>query len=195
MPMIGRAVRLAAVVAVGLGLVTACGSADRPEDLSLSDVKPCQMILRPRFQLLKVNGGPMLMDTVGGYGLEGSSCKYYVVYEQQTSKPAPPRTSNSVKLSVVTNHGVAWLIDDITDSDHLKYKKVSPVEGYRTVRMWFSGKAPGSNDACELYIDVADEQMLRVNVPKSSGEVDPPTCETARQFAKEALKTLRVWNE
>ena len=189
--MIGRAAQGAAVLLASLVLATACSSSNRPEDLSLSEAKPCQLILHSKFQALNISRGPTLSDTAGGYGLEGSSCDYSVRYET----PRPPIsvfTSNTVTLSVITNHGVDEQIDGAADDASDEYKDVPPIEGYRAVRVWNVAHPPGPNTSCELYVDVADEQMLRVYLPKSRGEGDPPTCQTARQFAKEALKTLRT---
>lgn len=191
--MIGRAARLAAVFLAGLALVAACDSSNRPEDLSLSGVKPCQLILQSKLKALEVTRGPTLVDDTGGVGLEGASCWYSVVYGRPAKHPSAQVVDNRVKMTVVTNHGVGWQIDDVSDGDSFEYKDVRRIQGYRAVRVWDAAHPPGRNTYCELYVDVANEQMLKVHVGSSSGEVDPPTCDTARRFAKAALKTLRAW--
>src|SRR5699024_3000383 len=96
--MIGRALRTWTTVVVGVALVAACGSVDRPASLSLDEVKPCELIPQPKREALKVSNGPILSETVGGVGLEGTTCKYYVKYEKPTENPVSKTTTTSVKL-------------------------------------------------------------------------------------------------
>src|SRR5699024_5453492 len=103
--------------------------------LSLDEVKPCELIPQPKREALKVSNGPILSETVGGVGLEGTTCKYYVKYEKPTENPVSKTTTTSVKLGVVTNHGVEWRIDRTNDSEHFEYKDVSRVQDYRAIRV------------------------------------------------------------
>lgn len=193
--MIRRAAQGAAVLLMSLTLVTACSSSNRPEDLTLSEAKPCRLILHSRFQALNVTRGPTPIDSlVGDAVLDGSSCEYSVRHEKRRS-PISIYTNNIVTLSVITNHGVEWKIDEASNDDDSKYKDVRRIQGYRAVKVWsvsLTAHPPGPNSPCILYVDVTDEQMLRTKVASSHGQADPPTCETARQFANTALDTLRT---
>lgn len=188
-----RGLRVAAVLVAGTALLTGCGSSDRPEDLSLSEVKPCQLIMQSRYKTLNITRGPILIDSDFGVGTKGSSCKYLLVYPSKD--PVGVNTNAAVKLTAITNEGVHWKVDEASDSSNFDYKNISSINGYRAVRVWSTYQSPGPNTDCTLYVDVADEQMLRVNARMSSGDDDPPTCDTARQFAKVALKTLRAWQD
>lgn len=184
--MIGRVLRTGAVLLVAIGVTAACGSSDRPEEIAVDDVQPCQLISSEELQELpSVNGPHLLADIVDGGGLEGSTCKYPVAFGTN-----PSGVDNNVEVSTITNHGVDWQVDGPFESRTVT--EVSDVRDFHTVRVWRGEGTPDKNDACSLYVDVAEEQALRVQVDESHDEDDPATCRTARGFAAAAIKGLET---
>lgn len=55
------------------GMTAGCGSSDRPAELSLDDVKPCNLISRQTLATLQVTTEPLPDDLVVGSGLEGAT--------------------------------------------------------------------------------------------------------------------------
>src|SRR5699024_10942027 len=75
--MFGRVLRNGAVLLVSLGVTVGCGSSDRPREIAVSDVQPCQLLSTPELRELPTISGPHLVeDLVDGGGLEGSTCQY-----------------------------------------------------------------------------------------------------------------------
>ncbi|WP_216214134.1 DUF3558 domain-containing protein [Amycolatopsis aidingensis] len=70
------------------------------------------------------------------------------------------------------------------------FEEVAPVHGFPTIKVGRERERSGPNTGCTLYIDVADDQSLRVEVGENYSEEQPVTCDTARQFADAAMKTL-----
>ena len=173
--MIQRALRIGAVLLAGLELVAGCGSSDRPAELSLSDVKACELIPRSDFRKLHIVPEPQSLDPTPGVNTEGSSCLYLL------------RNGNSATLSAITNHGIDRWID--VSSEDARFKDVPRIQGYRTIQVWFTYDTAAPHHTCRLFVDVADGQSLKVSVGQNS-EDDPPTCEAARQFAETAMHTL-----
>ncbi|SFT92764.1 Protein of unknown function [Actinopolyspora lacussalsi subsp. righensis] len=175
--MIGRALRVTAVLLAGLGVISACGSSDRPKELSVSDVKPCELISQSARERLQVRAQPQSRDAVAEVDTEGSTC-YFSPYDR-----------SNVWLSVVTNHGIGrWSGDG--PFDRSKSKEVSRIQGFRTVKVWFDGESPNPDHKCRIYVDVAAGKSLRVQVDESFTDEDPSTCTTARRFAEAAMQSL-----
>lgn len=165
--------RASAVVVLVGGLVAACGSSDRPEELSMDDVTACDVVSADDFDELDVGDGPHPEDAVHGADMEGNSCLYHT------------RQATSVTISTITNHGLDWQIDG--PSDHAS-RKLPAVHGLRTVEVWRNGYPPDADDECELYVDVANDQMMRVEASKPSSHGD--RCDTAHRFAEAAVGEL-----
>ncbi|MHA6800922.1 DUF3558 family protein [Bounagaea algeriensis] len=172
--MSGRGAWLVAAVLVLTGLATACGSSDRPRELSLDDVDACNLVSRSDFAELGVNAEPLSIDVVEGANKEGTTCEY------------SPQSA-TVSVAAVTNQGIErWTngsMESFTATD------VPRIQGYRTVQVQVADVPSGPHDMCTLYVDAAENQSVKVAAgPNSEG--DPPTCETARQFAGAAISTL-----
>ncbi|MBA8826323.1 hypothetical protein FHX42_003699 [Saccharopolyspora lacisalsi] len=174
--MIGRALRVAAVLMVSLGLVAACGSSDRPRELSMGDVKPCDLISQSSFQQIQVSTESQKLDSVPGVDTEGNTCFYRL------------RTGNTVYVSAITNHGIdRWTNSSFEDA---RSQDIPRVQGFRAIKVWFDSDRPDPDHKCRIYVDVAGGQSLRVEVGETVNEEDPPTCDTARRFAEAAMKSL-----
>lgn len=174
--MIGRALRIAAVSLVGFVLVSGCGSSDRPEELSVDEVKPCELIPQSDHQRLRIAMEPQSLDTASGVDTEGSTCAYTT------------NTGNSVYVSTITNHGIdRWTSGEF---EHSKFNELSRIQGFRAIKVWQVPGGSGPDSKCKIYVDVAGGQSLRVQVGMTSDEEDPPTCDTARRYAEAAMGTL-----
>ncbi|WP_456241592.1 DUF3558 family protein [Actinopolyspora lacussalsi] len=174
--MIGRALRVAAVLLVGLGVVSACGSSDRPRELSVSDVKPCDLINSESLQGMRITQEVQKADSVPGIDTEGSTCFYSI------------STGNSIYVSTVTNHGIGRWTDP--PFDRARSEEGSRIQGFRTIKVWYETERPKPDGRCRVYVDVAGGQSLRVEVDQSYSDEDPSTCTTARRFAEAAMRTL-----
>ncbi|SFE61194.1 Protein of unknown function [Actinopolyspora alba] len=175
--MIGRALRVAAVLLVGLGVVSACGSSDRPRELSVSDVRPCDLINSESLQGMRIGQESQKLDSVPGtMDAEGNTCFYGIT------------AGNTIYVSTITNQGVDRWIDP-SDED-VRSEEVSRIQGFRAVKVWFDSKRPDPDHKCWIYVDVAGGQSLRVRVEQSYSDEDPSTCTTARRFAEAAMRTL-----
>ncbi|WP_092525277.1 DUF3558 family protein [Actinopolyspora saharensis] len=173
--MIGRALRGAVVLLAGFVLVSGCGS-DRPAELSVDEVKPCELIPQSAHQQLQVRLAPQSVDSVPEVDTEGDTCYY------------SPHERSNVWVSAITNHGIDRWVDP--PFDHAHSEEVSRIQGYRTMKVWLDSERPDPNHQCRIYVDVASGQSLRVKVDESSEKEDPPTCTTARRYAELAMKTL-----
>lgn len=174
--MINSTLRIAAILMVSLGLVAGCGSSGRPYELSLTGVQPCQLIPSPILRELHVTSNPSPVGIVSGSGLKGNTCMYVV------------RTGNRVWISTITNYGIEHWIDGPAES--VRFTDVPKIQGFRTIKVWYTYDRPAPNHTCGLYIDGADEQSLRVRVDATTDPDDPPTCDRARRFAEAAMKAL-----
>ncbi|MHA6805393.1 DUF3558 family protein [Salinifilum ghardaiensis] len=173
--MSGRGARLVSTVLVLAGLATACGSSDRPRELSLDEVKPCDLISQSKLTELQVKVAPIPVSIVEGADEEGTSCDYKPTY------------GGTVSLGVVTNHGIdRWTGGSMESSRPVDLPRV---EGHRTIRLEYGDSPSGPYERCTAYVDVASGQSLKVEVGEHA-EDEPPTCETARQFAGAAIRTL-----
>lgn len=182
--MIGRVLRTGVVLLASLGVTAGCGSSDRPQELPVGDVQPCKLISSAALRALPTASGPHLVkDVVEGGDLDGSTCKYPLGSDDGSTD-----ADNEVAISTVTNHGIDWQVDG--PHEHRSVADVSDVRGFHTVRVWRGDDKPDENDQCELYVDVAEGQALRVQVDESFDDGQPPTCETATWFATEAVKGL-----
>lgn len=171
-----RRFSLRVFVALGVvGLAAGCGSSDRPRDLSLDDVDPCNLISRSDLNALGVKAEPSPMTGVAGVNQEGASCFYN------------PKAGGTVSVSVVTNHG----IDRWTNGSMESFKTIdlSRIQGYRTIRVDDADIPHGPHGLCMLYVDVAGGQSLRAEAGPND-EDDPPSCDVARQYADAAMTTL-----
>ncbi len=74
--MIGRTLRTVGFALAGLGLLAACDSSDRPRELSMDDVKPCELISGYDLQRLQVKAAPEPLSSPGGLDEEGAACRY-----------------------------------------------------------------------------------------------------------------------
>ncbi len=173
--MIGRVLRVGALAVVVLGLVAACGSSNRPRELSMEDVKACELVSHHDLRQLQVRAAPQQVPGVAGVGLDGESCLYR------------PLTRVTVTISKVMSHGVdRWTSGSVNGAE---VEKVTPIRGFPSIKVGDTVVRSGPHDQCMLYVDVADDQSLRVEVGPNS-EDNPPTCDTARRFAEAAMETL-----
>lgn len=172
--MIVRVLRNVALLSLTAGLLAACGSSDRPKEISLDDVQPCDLLSGSELAGLgvfaKPNPGPNLTA-----GEEGAGCLY------------TPKSGGRIDLDKITNYGV----DRWTDSPpgHARTKELPRSNGFRVVEVSRDYDSTGPHANCTLYVDVASGQSLKVQVAEN-GEKDPPTCDTARRFVDAAVKTL-----
>ncbi len=174
--MIVRVLRVAAVLMVGLGLVTACGSSDRPREISMDDVKPCELVSRSDVDRVEIRAEPQSRDSVSGVDVDGSTCYYN------------PFNRSNVWVSGITNHGIGrWTNSSFEDA---RSQEIARIQGFRAIKVWFDSDRPDPDHRCRVYVDVAGGQSLRVQVDESFREEDPPTCTTARRFAEAAMKSL-----
>lgn len=173
--MSGRTVRFVSAMLVLLGVATACGSSDRPRELSLDNVQPCDLISQAELRDLQVKAPPQPVSVVEGAGEEGTSCQYSPLY------------GGTVSVAVVTNHGIDRWTDGSMESS--RAVDLSRVKGYRVIRIEYGESASEPHDSCTSYVDVASDQSLKVHVSENSTD-DPPTCETARRFAGNAIRAL-----
>lgn len=173
--MTGRPLRVGAVLLMSLTLVTACSS-DRPRELSMDKVKPCELLSSSTRHQLQVSTQPHSSDAVSGSDMDGHTCSYVV------------RPGNRVTVSTVTNHGIDRWVDG--PLEHTSFKDVADIRGFRTIRTWQTSEHLTPDQSCTLYIDVAEDQSLRVRVGESFDEGDPPTCGTARRFAQASMKAI-----
>ncbi|QGK71716.1 DUF3558 domain-containing protein [Allosaccharopolyspora coralli] len=162
-----------AVVAVA-GLAAGCGSSDRPRDLSLDEVQPCDLISQSELNALQVTAQPSPVPAVSGADEKGSTCMY------------SPRYGGTVRVSVVTNHGIdRWTGGSMSS----KAKDLPRIQGYRTILVSPAEIPLGPRDLCRLYVDVAGGQSLRA-IGGPGTENEPSACEKARQFAEVAVRSL-----
>ncbi|PRW62792.1 DUF3558 family protein [Actinopolyspora mortivallis] len=174
--MIGRVLRVAAVLLVGLGVTSACGSSDRPRELSVSDVKPCELINGDSVQGMRITQEVQKLGSAPGVDTEGNTCFYRL------------RNGNTLYVTIITNHGIGrWTNPPF---DRARSEEVPRIQGFRTIKVWYETESPKPDNKCRIYVDVADGQSLRVEVDRSYSDEDPPTCTTARGFAEAAMKTL-----
>lgn len=172
--MIGRVWWVGAVVLAVLGLTVGCGS-DRPQDVALDDVKPCDLISSSNLSALQVAAQPQSLDGIAGADEEVISCSY----RQRNGTP--------VYVGAVTNHGVDRWTNGSQESS--MPTDLPRIQGYRTIKVELRDFPSGPHDTCTLYVDVAGDQSLKVEV-RGNSENDPPTCETAHRFAKSAMASL-----
>ncbi|GAB3504943.1 DUF3558 family protein [Amycolatopsis cihanbeyliensis] len=174
--MIGRTLRTVGFALVGLGLVTACDASNRPNELSMDDVKPCELISEHALQQLQVKAAPEPLSSPGGLDEEGAACRYR------------PLTHQLVTISKVTNHGIdRWTSGSFNGAT---FEEVAPIRGFPTIKVGRERERSGPHTGCALYTDVADDRSLKVDVSENHSEDQPVTCDTARQFADAAMKTL-----
>lgn len=169
-----RSVLSGVLLVTGLGLLTACGSSERPKDVSMDEAKPCELISGSDRSALEVTAKPTTAPNLTA-GEEGEGCVYL------------PRGGDRVDVDKVTNYGIDRWLDD--PPSHAKSENVPGIEGFRTIKVWRDYDETGPHDGCTLYVDVASGQSLKVQVAENS-ENDPPTCDTAREFAAAAMKKL-----
>ncbi|MGJ7908274.1 DUF3558 family protein [Actinopolyspora sp. H202] len=173
--MSARLVRFITAILVLFALATACGSSDRPRELSLDDVRPCDLIPRTKLRDLQVKAPPQPVSVVEGSDEEGTSCQY------------SPKYGGTVTVAVVTNHGIdRWTNGSMASSRAVDLPRV---RGYRVIRLEYGESASGPHESCTTYVDVASGQSLKVHVSENSTD-DPPTCETARRFTRSAIRSL-----
>lgn len=167
---------LVLIILALVGLAAGCGSSDRPRDLSLDDVRPCDLIDSSELTELRVKAEPSPIPVVEGADEDGSSCQYRPLY------------GGIVSVSVVTNHGIdRWTNGSMESS---KAIDLARIQGYRTIRKASKADLPDDpRDMCTVYVDVAGGQSLRA-ITGPNGEAEPPTCDVARQFADAAVTTL-----
>jgi hypothetical protein len=172
--MIGRAVRHAIFLSMAIGMLAACGSSDRPSELSLDDVKACELVGRQDLVGLDVQAKPTPGSNLTA-GEEGSGCLYI------------PRTGGRIDVDAITNYGADRWMDSAPE--HARAEEAPRVRGFRAVKVWRAHDDTGPHGNCTLYVDAAGGQSLKVQVAEND-EKDPPTCDTARRFADAAMKTL-----
>lgn len=172
--MSARVFWVGALVLGALGLTAGCGS-DRPQDLALDEVKPCDLISRSDLSVLKVEAEPQPVEVIPGANEEGTSCSY------------TQRSGTPVFLGAVTNYGIdRWTSGSQENSNATDLPRI---HGYRTIKVGIKGIPSGPHGSCTLYVDVASGQSLKVEVGDNLDK-EPPTCETAQRFAKSAMASL-----
>lgn len=175
---------LAAALLAIVGVVAGCGASGKSGELSVSGVQPCKLISSAALGKLPVSRGPFLLaGSLSGVDMKGQTCRYTVVFGDSGAE-----RGNRVTVSTITNHGIGWQTDG--HFENRSSKDVSAVRGYDTVRVWNGEQTPGKDDSCTLYIGIASDQALRINVGESVTDDDPPTCETAQRFGDAAVRGL-----
>lgn len=71
-----RRFSLLALMAAVVVLAAGCGSSDRPRDLSLDEVGPCDLISGSSLQALGVTVEPSWNPAGGGANEDGATCDY-----------------------------------------------------------------------------------------------------------------------
>ncbi|GAB2744379.1 hypothetical protein GCM10027174_17610 [Salinifilum aidingensis] len=141
----------------------------------MDEVKPCDLISQSKLAELRVKSPPQPVSVVSGANEEGTSCYYSPTY------------GGTVSLGVVTNHGIdRWTGGSMESSRPVDLPRV---EGYRAIRLEYGDNTSGPHDMCTAYVDVAGGQSLKLRTGPNSQD-EPPACETARQFAGAAIRTL-----
>lgn len=170
--------RSAAAVLAGLvvaGVCAGCGSGDRPAELAVDGVQPCELIDAQTLSGLQVTAEPSPNPVVEGSGEEGSSCDYR------------PQYGGTVTVSVVTNNGIdRWTGSGEGETTGIELPRV---EGYRAIRLSGPSYEPGPHGMCTLYVDVADGQSLRAEAGPTDADA-PPSCDISRRFAEAAVASL-----
>jgi hypothetical protein len=165
------------VVAATVILVVGRDTSDRPRELDMAAVPPCELISQEA--LLELNtthlGDPD--DVSSEFGEEGTGCRYFV------------RDGATLNLKEVTNYG----IDRWTDGDvrRTTFEDVARIGGFRTVKVWHSAEQDRPDYVCRIYVDVADDQSLKVDMHDvDRRESSPPVCDVVYRAAEAAMRTL-----
>ena len=156
-------------------LATGCDTSDRPRELSLDNVQPCNLVSGNTLSNLAVIAKPEPLSSVAGVDTKGASCYY------------SPRSSGEFNIAAITNQGT----DRWTEGSMESFESINqrPVHGYPTIKVEQVNHSYGPHDDCELYVDVASGQSLRVDASENY-EPDLPTCDIARRLAEDAVNSL-----
>jgi uncharacterized protein DUF3558 len=164
---------LSAVVAVAVVgtvvVVVANDHSDRPRELALTAVPPCELISTSDYERL----GVALRPSPGlelAPGEEGTGCRFL------------PHNGATVDLMEITEVDLGWA-DGTEDFPR--------INGFPVVRAWTTSEEDSSYDPCRLYVDVADDEALKVYVKGvDAKKSDISSCDVAYQFAEAAMRTL-----
>ena len=166
---------LALVTIAVAGLASGCDTSDRPRELSLDNVQPCDLVSRADLLQVDVIASPQAVPAIPGVDEDGTSCYY------------SPRSSANLILAPVTNHGIdRWTSGSMESSKAVNQPRI---RGYPAVKVETEGFPAGPHDDCELYVDVASGQSLKVEASENEPR-ELPTCDIARQLAEDAIRSL-----
>lgn len=171
------AVVVGAVAATVVVLVVGRDTSDRPRELAIDAVPSCQLISQADLARLDVIAEPIPGYTLE-YGEEGTGCRFL------------SRSGPDVELDVITNHGIdRWTSDDVGGGT--TFEDTARIRGFRVVKVQTPGEKSFPEDFCRLYVDVADDQSLKVYLSEADRKKsDPPLCDVANQAAEAAMRTL-----
>lgn len=101
-----------------------------------------------------------------------------------------PRGAPTIDMVEITNYGIdRWTEGDFANTT---FEDVARIRGFRVVKvLMLSDKVGDPDSGCRLYVDVADEQSLKVRLTEPDRtESDPPLCDVAYQYLEAAMRTL-----
>lgn len=165
-----------AVAATVLAVVMGRGTSDRPRELAMTAVPPCELISQEDLLGLDVISRPDPGVDLE-LGEEGTGCRFFA------------RDGTTIMLNEITNYGIdRWTDGDIDDTT---FDDVARISGFRVVKVWMSREKDRPDDECKVYIDVADDQSLKVSIIDADRrESSPPVCDVVYRSAEAAMRTL-----
>jgi hypothetical protein len=148
----------------------------RPQDVSLQEVDPCDLLTAAQRDELGVGRGRE--GTATHEGFNSPSCIW-------TRFPEEPRDSYLIEL--IQQRGAEYALDSSTGVN------IVQVEGFPAVETRRGGNYPNESH-CVLLVDVAENQSLWIQYDYEGSTI--PTdremaCEKARNTAGMAVQTLR----
>ena len=165
------------VVVAAVVLVASRDTSDRPRELDMTAVPPCELISKADLRRLNTTHLGDRVDLNSEFGEEGPDCRFFA------------RDGATIDLGVVTNHGV----DRWTDGDGGRGRTaedVARIERFRVIRVATRiEREIDPDEDCRIYVDVADDQSLKVFVHG----VEPGSasaCDVAHRAAEAAMRTL-----
>jgi len=154
------------------------GNSDRPRELAMTEVPPCELISKTDLKRLNVIARPDPGFDLE-YSEEGTGCRFLPVYPEPT-----------IELNEITNYGIdRWTDDDVGGGTY--FEDVARIRGFRVIKVWTPGQKDNHDSSCRLYVDVADDQSLKVSIFDADRRASsPPVCEVTYQAAEAAMRTL-----
>ncbi len=172
------AVVVVGVVVATVVLIVGRETSDRPRALDMTAVPPCELISQEALLDLNTTHLGMPDDVSSEFGEEGTGCRFFA------------RGGATINVKEVTNHGVdRWADGDVGVGG--SSEDVVRIEGFRVMRVMTRIERELSPDSdCRIYVDVADDQSLKVSVSGGEREDSAPACDVAHRAAEAAMRTL-----